>query len=328
MCGLPRNVGLMGKYNCIVLLGPTAVGKTAIGVQLASHFNGEIISADSRQTYRGLDIGSGKDLKDYFADGKPVPYHMIDIVDLSTEYNVFHYQQDFYRVFDSLIKRNVLPVIVGGTGMYLDAVVRNYELVDVPEDPVLRKKLESKSLEELGEIYLKMKPDLHTKVDLLERDRVIRGIEIYLGHQEPRASELRAMMYPRPDIRPLIMGTTFDRALVRQNIETRLKERLEEGMLDEVKSLHDGGVTWERLEKLGLEYRYCAMYLQGKFESKEKMIEELFISIRQFAKRQETWFRFMEKNGVEINWLPAVQDKQTRIEAAVKLAAEYFQNNN
>ena len=328
MCGLPRDVGLMGKYNCIVLLGPTAVGKTAIGVQLASHFKGEIISADSRQTYRGLDIGSGKDLKDYFADGKPVPYHMIDIVDLSTEYNVFHYQQDFYRVFDSLIKRNVLPVIVGGTGMYLDAVVRNYELVDVPEDPVLRKKLESKSLEELGEIYLKMKPDLHTKVDLLERDRVIRGIEIYLGHQEPRASELRAMMYPRPDIRPLIMGTTFDRALVRQNIETRLKERLEEGMLDEVKSLHDGGVTWERLEKLGLEYRYCAMYLQGKFESKEKMIEELFISIRQFAKRQETWFRFMEKNGVEINWLPAVQDKQTRIEAAVKLAAEYFQNNN
>ncbi|MBQ1628253.1 MAG: tRNA (adenosine(37)-N6)-dimethylallyltransferase MiaA [Treponema sp.] len=315
----------MGKYNCIVLLGPTAVGKTAIGVQLASHFKGEIISADSRQTYRGLDIGSGKDLKDYFADGKPVPYHMIDIVDLSTEYNVFHYQQDFYRVFDSLIKRNVLPVIVGGTGMYLDAVVRNYELVDVPEDPVLRKKLESKSLEELGEIYLKMKPDLHTKVDLLERDRVIRGIEIYLGHQEPRASELRAMMYPRPDIRPLIMGTTFDRALVRQNIETRLKERLEEGMLDEVKSLHDGGVTWERLEKLGLEYRYCAMYLQGKFESKEKMIEELFISIRQFAKRQETWFRFMEKNGVEINWLPAVQDKQTRIEAAVKLAAEYFE---
>lgn len=328
MCGLPRDVGLMGKYNCIVLLGPTAVGKTAIGVQLASHFKGEIISADSRQTYRGLDIGSGKDLKDYFADGKPVPYHMIDIVDLSTEYNVFHYQQDFYRVFDSLIKRNVLPVIVGGTGMYLDAVVRNYELVDVPEDPVLRKKLESKSLEELGEIYLKMKPDLHTKVDLLERDRVIRGIEIYLGHQEPRASELRAMMYPRPDIRPLIMGTTFDRALVRQNIETRLKERLEEGMLDEVKSLHDGGVTWERLEKLGLEYRYCAMYLQGKFESKEKMFEELFISIRQFAKRQETWFRFMEKNGVEINWLPAVQDKQTRIEAAVKLAAEYFQNSN
>ena len=325
MCGLPRDVGLMGKYNCIVLLGPTAVGKTAIGVQLASHFKGEIISADSRQTYRGLDIGSGKDLKDYFADGKPVPYHMIDIVDLSTEYNVFHYQQDFYRVFDSLIKRNVLPVIVGGTGMYLDAVVRNYELVDVPEDPVLRKKLESKSLEELGEIYLKMKPDLHTKVDLLERDRVIRGIEIYLGHQEPRASELRAMMYPRPDIRPLIMGTTFDRALVRQNIETRLKERLEEGMLDEVKSLHDSGVTWERLEKLGLEYRYCAMYLQGKFESKEKMIEELFISIRQFAKRQETWFRFMEKNGVEINWLPAVQDKQTRIEAAVKLAAEYFE---
>ena len=323
MCNLSGNVN-MQKYNCIVVLGPTAVGKTAIGVQLAHNFGGEIISADSRQTYKGLDLGSGKDLADYNVDGKPVPYHMIDITDLSVEYNVFHYQQDFYKVFDSLIQRNVLPVIVGGTGMYLDAVVRNYALVDVPKDKELRKSLEDKSLEELGEMYLKLKPELHTKADLLERERVIRGIEIALGHQEPKASQLRSGMYPRPDIRPLIIGTTFDRTKIRENIKIRLKQRLDEGMLDEVQGLHDSGYSWERLEKLGLEYRYCSLFLQGKIESKEVMFEQLFIAIGQFAKRQDTWFRFMEKNGVEINWLPAVQDKQTRIAAAIKLAAKYF----
>lgn len=314
----------MGEYNCIVVLGPTAVGKTYIGVQLAGHFCGEVISADSRQTYKGLDIGSGKDLKDYVYNGKPLPYHMIDIADLNIEYNVFHYQQDFYRVFDSLTERKVLPVIVGGTGMYLDAIVRNYELVDVPEDPELRKELSEKSLEELGEIYLKLKPDLHTKADLLERDRVIRGIEIVLGHQEPKRSELLKGMYPRPEIKPLIIGTTFDRTKVRENIKKRLIERLDEGMLDEVQNLHDSGYSWERLEKLGLEYRWCSLLLQGKIDSKEEMIEKLYIAIGQFAKRQETWFRFMEKNGVKINWLPAVQDKQVRLQSAIELAEKYF----
>ena len=314
----------MGEYNCIVVLGPTAVGKTYIGVQLAGHFGGEVISADSRQTYKGLDIGSGKDLKDYVYNGNPLPYHMIDIADLNIEYNVFHYQQDFYRVFDSLTERKVLPVIVGGTGMYLDAIVRNYELVDVPEDPELRKELSEKSLEELGEIYLKLKPDLHTKADLLERDRVIRGIEIVLGHQEPKRSELLKGMYPRPEIKPLIIGTTFDRTKVRENIKKRLIERLDEGMLDEVQNLHDSGYSWERLEKLGLEYRWCSLLLQGKIDSKEEMIEKLYIAIGQFAKRQETWFRFMEKNGVKINWLPAVQDKQVRLQSAIELAEKYF----
>ena len=314
----------MGEYNCIVVLGPTAVGKTYIGVQLAGHFGGEVISADSRQTYKGLDIGSGKDLKDYVYNGKPLPYHMIDIADLNIEYNVFNYQQDFYRVFDSLTERKVLPVIVGGTGMYLDAIVRNYELVDVPEDPELRKELSEKSLEELGEIYLKLKPDLHTKADLLERDRVIRGIEIVLGHQEPKRSELLKGMYPRPEIKPLIIGTTFDRTKVRENIKKRLIERLDEGMLDEVQNLHDSGYSWERLEKLGLEYRWCSLLLQGKIDSKEEMIEKLYIAIGQFAKRQETWFRFMEKNGVKINWLPAVQDKQVRLQSAIELAEKYF----
>ncbi len=319
MCNLQSFVKYMKEYNCVVVLGPTAVGKTSIGVQIAKQGHGEIISADSRQTYKGLDIGSGKDLKDYVVDGISIPYHMIDITTLDVEYNVFHYQQEFYRVFDELQKRNVLPVIVGGTGLYLDAIIRNYDLVDVPEDKELRQKLKDKSLEELAKIYLELKPDLHTKNDLEERERVIRGIEIYYGTHGEKALELKGKMYPRPDIRPLIIGTTFDRTKVRENIYKRLVERLDEGMLDEVKNLHDKGYSWERLEKLGLEYRYCAQYLQGKFESLESMTQELFIAIRQFAKRQETWFRFMEKNGVEINWLPPVQDKQPRIEAAIQL---------
>lgn len=313
----------MSEYNCVVLLGPTAVGKTAIGVQIAYKFGGEIISADSRQTYRGLDLGSGKDLADYCISGHKISYHMIDIADLSQEYNVFHYQQAFYRVFDDLISRKVLPVIVGGTGMYLDAVIRNYDLVDVPELPELRKELESKSLEELGKMYLELKPELHTKNDLLERERVIRGIEIYHGTHGKLAEKLKASMYKRPDIRPLVLGTTFDRDKVRENIRIRLKERLDAGMLDEVKGLHDQGYSWERLEKLGLEYRYCSLYLQGKL-SMEDMFEQLFIAIRQFAKRQETWFRFMEKNGVKINWLPFVQEKESRIQAALELVGKYF----
>lgn len=315
----------MSKYNCVVVLGPTAVGKTAIGVQIAYHFGGEIISADSRQTYRGLDLGSGKDLKDYSVNGKNIPYHMIDIADLSMEYNVFHYQQDFYRVFDDLQSRNVLPVIVGGTGMYLDAVIRNYDLVDVPEIPEIRKELESKSLEELGKIYLSLKPELHTKNDLLERERVIRGIEIYYGTHGELAEKLKAKMYKRPEIRPLVIGTTFDREKVRENISIRLRKRLDEGMLEEVRNLHEkDGYSWERLEKLGLEYRYCSLLLQNKIKTELEMYEQLNIAIRQFAKRQETWYRFMEKNGVKINWLPPVKEKQPRIDAAISLCEKYF----
>ena len=311
-------------YNCVVVLGPTAVGKTSIGVQIAHKFSGEIISADSRQTYKGLDIGSGKDLCEYCVDGKNIPYHLIDITDLSMEYNVFHYQQDFYKVFTDLLNRNVLPVIVGGTGMYLDAVVRNYDFVLVPENVELRKELEEKSLEELDEMLLSLKPDLHNKSDLLERDRVIRAIEIATCMNSPEADVIRSKMIARPDIRPLIIGTTFDRNLVRQNIEIRLKERLDNGLVEEVEGLHNSGFSWERLEKLGLEYRFCSLFLQGKIKSKDELFEKLNIAIRQFAKRQETWFRGMEAKGVEINWLPAVQDKNVRISAALSLVEKHF----
>lgn len=317
----------MQRYNCVVVLGPTAVGKTSIGVQIAYKFGGEIISADSRQTYRGLDLGSGKDLDEYTVCGKKIPYHLIDVADLSVEYNVFHYQQDFYRIFDSLVSRKVLPVIVGGTGMYLDAVIRGYDLVDVPEIPELRKQLEGKSLDELAKMYLELKPDLHTKNDLLERERIIRGIEIYYGTHGELAEKLKKSMYKRPEINPLIIGTTLEREKVRENIKKRLQERIDAGMIEEVEGLHKQGFSWERLEKLGLEYRYCALYLQKKIPL-EEMEEQLFIAIRQFAKRQETWFRFMEKNGVKINWLPPVPDKETRVNAAVSLVEKEIQLNS
>ncbi len=310
----------MGKYNCVIVLGPTAVGKTAIGVAVAHAFNGEILSADSRQTYRHLDIGSGKDLKDYVVDGVPVPYHLIDIIDLPAEYTVYNYQQDFYKAFKDIQARGKLPVVVGGTGMYLDAIVRNYQLVNLPENPELHAQLEATPLEELAARLLKEQPDLHVMADLEEKDRVIKALEII----EAKKAGFDTTEIDRPEINPLIIGTTLPRPEMWENISKRLYERIEEGMLEEVQSIHDSGISWERLEKLGLEYRFCSEYLQGKYESKDAMIEKLFIAIRQFAKRQETWFRMMEKKGVNINWLEP-GTKEERIEKAAKIIKELFE---
>ena len=310
--------------NCVVVLGPTAVGKTCIGVQIALQRHGEIISADSRQVYAGLDIGSGKDIADYTVDGVSVPYHLIDIADLTHEYNVFNYQQDFYRLFPGILSRNLLPVVVGGTGMYLDSVIRNYDLVPVPENKVLRAELAEKSLEDLGKILLKLKPDLHTREDLLHRERCIRAIEIAECMQGPAACGIRRNMVPRPEIRPLIIGTTLERTVLRENISIRLKQRLDEGMIEEVRALHENGASWERLETLGLEYKYVSEFLEGKIKTKDELCEKLTIAIRQFAKRQETWFRGMEKKGVTIHWLPSVPDKAVRVSAALELVDTYI----
>ena len=285
------------------MLGPTAVGKTAIGVALARAFNGEIISADSRQTYRHLDIGSGKDLADYAEgpEGPAVPYHLIDITELPAEYNVYNYQQDFYKAFKDITERGKLPVVVGGTGMYLDAIVRDYQLVILPENKKLHEELEATPLEVLAERLIKLQPDLHTKGDLLEKEQGVDSTSIQ-----------------RPDIRPLIIGTTLPRPQMWENISKRLRERLDGGMLEEVQSIHDSGISWERLEKLGLEYRFCSEFLQGKIASKEELFEGLFIAIRQFAQRQETWFRMMEKKGVEIKWLEP-GSKEARISEACEI---------
>lgn len=313
----------MKNYNSIVILGPTAVGKTSVAVKVAFALDGEILSADSRQTYRGLDIGSGKDLSEYTINSKKIPYHLIDIADLSEEYTVFNYMQDFYPVFDDVIKRKKIPVITGGTGLYLDSVIRGYDLIDVPENVELRKNLESKSLEELGKILLSLKPELHNKSDLCERERVIRAIEIAECEKSDDAKKIREKMYPKSDIRPLIFGTTLSRPVLWENIHKRLIERIQNGMIEEVMNLHKNGVSFERLEKLGLEYRYCARFIQGKFLSKEEMTEKLFISIRQFAKRQQTWFRFMEKNNVKIHWLKQTNSKDERVNEIL----EFVKNN-
>ena len=308
------------NYNCIIILGPTAVGKTGLGVRLARELGGEIISADSRQVYRGLDLGSGKDLADY----GDLPYHLIDVATLETEYNVYNYQQDFYRVFSALQSRGVLPVIVGGTGMYIDAIVRGYDFIEVEENKELRAKAEKMTLEELDSWLLALKPNLHNKSDLLIRERVIRAIEIAEFMKSPECEEKRKSFPKRPDVKPFIVGTTLERTELRANIARRLRERIEEGMIDEVRNLHEkDGFSYERLEKLGLEYRFVSEFLEGKIESEEVMFTKLNTAIGQFAKRQETWFRGMQKKGADIHWLPSVSDVNERYKSLLELTKSF-----
>ncbi len=288
-------------YNCLVVLGPTAVGKTALAVKLAEYFKGEILSADSRQVYNGLNIGSGKDLNEY-----TVPYHLIDITDLSKEYSVYDYQSDFHKAFLDITKRSVFPIVAGGTGMYLDAIIRGYNLVKVPTNEALRESLLGKSMEELVSILIALKEKtgktVHNDTDLTEHHRLIRAIEIETFEQSGQVVENQTIE-KKANIKPLIIGTTFPRDMLRSNIKKRLVSRLEEGMIEEVEDLHKT-YSWERLERLGLEYRFISEYLQGKIATKEEMTEKLYIAIGQFAKRQETWYRGMVKKGVTIHWLP------------------------
>ncbi len=317
-----------GGINCVVLLGPTAVGKTALGVRLARRYGWDIVSADSRQVYRGLDIGSGKDLADYTVeetgpDGSvstyTVPHHLIDVATLDVEYNVFNFQQQFYGIMNSKVARGETTFVVGGTGMYIDSVLRSYDFVPVPENPVLRAELEEKTLQELDEMLLDLKPDLHNRSDLELRDRTIRAIEIAIFMKSDECREARSRLEPRPDVRPIVIGTTLERDEMRSNIAKRLRERLDCGMVEEVQGLHDSGYSWERLEKLGLEYRFVSLYLEGKISGRDEMEEQLYHAICQFAKRQETWFRGMERKGVKINWLPRQNDREAKFRAAVEL---------
>jgi tRNA dimethylallyltransferase len=306
----PRGHGLP---NCVVILGPTATGKTGLAVHLARTFGGEIISADSRQVYRGLDIGSGKDLGEY----GDTPYHLIDVADLSGEYSVFNFQKDFYRVFPEIRARGNLPVIAGGTGMYLDAVIRGYSMKEVPVNEPLRASLETLSLDELAARLLTLKSDIHNRTDLIERPRLVRAIEIA---EYSRANGEAPVSDVRPEIRPVILGVKFERACLRARIRARLEARMDEGLVEEVRNLHDAGFSWERLERLGLEYRFTAEFLQEKIDEKSAYVEGLYTAICQFAKRQETWFRGMERKGVKIEWVP----EGNRGEAESRLAP-YFE---
>nr|WP_298680341.1 tRNA (adenosine(37)-N6)-dimethylallyltransferase MiaA [uncultured Treponema sp.] len=288
----------MPHYNCVVVLGATATGKTALAVKLAQAKHGEIISADSRQVYRGLDLGTGKDLHEYGS----IPYHLIDVCDLSREFTVFHFQQEVYRIFPQLLEKGSLPIIAGGTGLYLDAILRDYELIPVPENPALRKKLATKTLPELQAMLIALKPDIHNKTDLEQPDRLVRAIEIARYRQEhPESAAVH--LHNVPPIKPKIYGISFERSILRERIRRRLIARIDAGMIEETEQIHAQGYSWERLESLGLEYRFTAQYLQGKIETKEAFIDQLYRAIGQFAKRQETWFRRMARNGIEIEWI-------------------------
>ncbi len=288
-------MALKGK-NVLVVLGPTASGKTRLGVRLARTFGGEVLSADSRQVYRGLELGAGKDLEEYAIDGMRVPYHLIDIVDLDVEFSVFDYQRRFFDVFETVSGRGRLPVVVGGTGLYLEAVLKGYHMADVPENATLRATMAKLPQEALVARLTALKPRLHNTTDLVERDRLVRALEIaqYSRDHEPE---------PAPELRPLILGTKWDRLELRQRIRDRLKQRLEAGMIEEVEGLRAQGVSWQRLELLGLEYRFIAQFLQGRIRNRNDLFQKLNSAICQFAKRQETWFRCMERDGMAIHWV-------------------------
>lgn len=286
----------MNNYELITILGPTASGKTALAAALAARLDTEIISADSRQLYRGMDIGTGKDLVDYVVAGKSIPYHLIDICDPGYKYNVFEYQHDFFRVFTALRERGLLPILCGGTGLYIEAVLKGYKLLDVPPNPALRERLSGKSLAELETMLASYKV-LHNKTDVDSVQRAIRAIEIeeFYRTQAPDVREYAPL-------HSLIVGVDIDRELRREKISKRLRARLDEGMVDEVRRILSNGVAPEDLIYYGLEYKFLTLYIIGRL-TYEEMVSQLEIAIHQFAKRQMTWFRGMERRGCTIHWL-------------------------
>ena len=296
-------------YDLITILGPTASGKTALAARLAYEMHTEVISGDSRQVYRRMDLGTGKDLEDYVVEGIQVPYHLIDIVEPGTKYNVFEYQRDFLKVYEELRGEGKVPVLCGGTGLYLESVLRGYRLMPVPENEALRTVLAGKSLEELTEM-LKSYKQLHNKTDVDTPKRAIRAIEIeeyYRNHP----AEGRDF----PSIHALVVGIDIDRETRRRKISERLKQRLEHGMLDEIRDLLAEGIPAENLIYYGLEYKYLTQYVIGEL-TYEEMYRKLEIAIHQFAKRQMTWFRGMERRGIQIHWLEAsspMEDKVAQI---------------
>lgn len=299
---MTREPGLTGdgakRHNLLVLLGPTASGKTRLGADLARRLSGEIISADSRQVYRGMDIGTGKDLHEYGG----VPYHLIDVAPPpGGEFNLFEFQRLFLRAFGEISEAGRLPMLVGGSGMYLDSVLRGYWLREVPENPELRLVLAPLSMEELTRRLRRTNPTLHNSTDLTERGRLTRAIEI--AEAGPEGADAGS----RPAIAPLTLGLRWERAALRERITRRLRERLEAGMIEEVQLLHASGVPYEKLEFYGLEYRFLARYLKGEI-SRNDMFQKLNSAIHDFAKKQENWFRRMQSRGTPIHWLEGAGD--------------------
>lgn len=310
----------MQNQKMITILGPTASGKTSVAAALALRTGGEIISADSRQVYRRMDIGTGKDLADYTIGDVQIPYHLIDIAEPGTKYNLFQYQQDFHEAYDEIRSRGKLPILCGGTGLYIEAVLGGYSLSPVPQNQALRDSLEGKSLEELTRMLVELKrqngSNMHNRTDVDTAQRAIRAIEIETYNLEHPTPE-RQM----PQVESLIIGINIDRELRREKITRRLKARLDEGMCDEIQGLIDGGINPEDLIYYGLEYKFITEYVIGRI-SYEEMFRQLEIAIHQFAKRQMTWFRGMERRGYTIHWIDAAQSMDEKVEAIMSLMNE------
>ena len=301
----------------ITILGPTASGKTDIAAHLAYELGAEIISADSRQVYRGMDIGTGKDLEDYIVNGTPVPYYLIDICDAGAKYNLFQYQEDFLKAYDDITSRGVQPILCGGTGLYIESVLKGYHLSPVPQNPELRASLEGKSLEELTvmlkELKAKAGSNMHNKTDVDSCQRAIRAIEI-----ESYNLENPIPVRDFPAIDSIIIGVNIDRDERRRKITNRLRKRLDDGMVDEIKQLLASGIPAEDLIYYGLEYKYITEYVIGK-TSYDDMFRGLEIAIHQFAKRQMTWFRGMERRGFKIHWIDAMLPMDEKMKAIKEL---------
>ena len=300
------------KYDLITIIGPTASGKTPLATALADRLDTEIISGDSRQVYRRMDLGTGKDLADYTIEGRSVPYHLIDIVEPGYKYNVFEYQRDFLKAYESIVEKGKLPILCGGTGMYIESVLKGYRLLPVPENPVLRASLEGKSLQELT-LILEGYKKLHNSTDVDTAKRAIRAIEIeeYYKQQPPEYREF-------PALKSLIVGVDIDRELRREKITRRLKQRLDEGMVEEVRGLLAEGISAENLIYYGLEYKFLTQYAIGEL-TYEEMFHQLETAIHQFAKRQMTWFRGMERRGFTIHWLDATLSMEEKVERIINL---------
>jgi tRNA dimethylallyltransferase len=292
----------------ITILGPTATGKTSLAASLANKIGGEVISGDSRQVYRGMTLGTGKDLNDYIVDGKLIPYHMIDIVDAGYEYNVFEYVNDFRKAYNNIVENNKVPILCGGSGMYIEAVLKGYELQHTPVNEEIRKNILNKTDGELIEI-LKSHKQLHNVTDTKDRSRLVRAVEIALQSTVHR---------PQTTVNANIFGIYFEREVIRKRITERLEIRLKSGMIEEVKALNDNGLSESKLKYYGLEYKYIAMYLNNELDY-TTMFEKLNTAIHQFAKRQMTWFRRMEKQGFEISWIDGNLEMEDKMEKILNL---------
>jgi tRNA dimethylallyltransferase len=300
------------KYDLLVITGPTASGKTSLAAVLALRLNGEIISADSRQLYRQMNLGTGKDYSDYIVEGKQIAFHLIDIADPGYRFSVFEYQREFKKVLEDLRTRDKFPVVCGGSGMYIDSIVSGYRMIEVPPDPAFRASLENRSIKELTEILSSFR-NLHNKTDTDTKKRAVRAIEI-----ERYISQTKGNQKQFPEINPLIVGVLFSREKRRSRISERLRRRLEEGMVDEVRQMLDRGISPETLIYYGLEYKYITLYVTGKI-SYDEMYGSLETAIHQFAKRQMTWFRGMERKGVKINWIDGELSMEDKVQMILEL---------